>query len=525
MLCYRDSRHRKARIRKKPSWSARRVDRRVHHRKVWLNLLPQMHTPWKKRFGLLVFGVVALYFAGSWAKKRFVDSDRVLIGVHALDGEEAVVMVRDEGGESPIHRIAKIRIGNDEALWERDVGALKSERTKLSNGMSVAGGHAVILHEVSETHVEVVAYDLRTGEIAWQRPLPKTHAAEILGRDRFVFIDAGQHLYLLERGTGSTIREWQGQGQSIYAFTDTWIQTKGGSAIEYVEVESGHRRRLEEPLGPVCRIEDRVYGLFGSLGLVSYALSTGDRVEVASRDTLAQDESDAAFLPWSCGWRRNPDSSLRLVFASPSPGRLVAIDLDPTAPQGSGELAWAHTFEGAIETGVVRYWVRNQLDLVLFGEVPRFVPLDVRLSDAPKDANHQIVLLDTVDGEVIRQGTPGRRSFFSFGDGATVFMVVEGRNSSERWSDALAGHVLAMDAQTAETHAVSLAGKLRVDPASVAAGAVWTWVDGSLSRSHNLGLAVFDRQLDLVKAGGAKRVPASNADVIASLLGPDSIQP
>ena len=47
----------------------------------------------------VVLGVIALYFAGSWAKERSIDSDRIFVGVHALNGKEAIVRLRDDKGE------------------------------------------------------------------------------------------------------------------------------------------------------------------------------------------------------------------------------------------------------------------------------------------------------------------------------------------------------------------------------------------------------------------------------------------
>lgn len=464
-----------------------------------------------------VIGLVVLYFAASWTKHRFVDPDRMLVGAHAIDSNEAIVMYRYDRSERVVFRIAKIRTDRDEPLWERDVGLPYTAH--VGNGMSVAGDHLVILNDIGNVEDEVTARDLLTGDVAWQRTLSKSEgdASKILGTHRFVLIDGRDRLHILDRATGKTLHERKGHTQNLnFAFTDSWIEIEETMLIEYLEVDSGELRRVEQPRGAQCRIDGRVYGFDDKRGLLSRDLSTGDEVEVLPVGTRIAGNPAEKFLPWSCGWRSAPDGGVRLLLARQDPGFLVAIDFDPDSPLGSGRTAWTHPFAGTIQTGEITYRVRNRLDLVWSGQMPRFAPLEVRLEDASENADEQIVVFDTDSGKLVRQGAPvDRHRFSSFKHGATVFMVLEGRHSDTP------GVVLAMDGETGKTRAVIAAGELRTEPQSVAGGAAWTWIYRGFSREGDLAVSVLSPELRVLGTRDASRAPFPNEDVVTALLGPD----
>ena len=463
----------------------------------------------------VVLGVIVLYFAGSWAKERSIDSDRIFVGVHALNGKEAIVMLRDDKGEEhPSWRIERIRLGSDEPLWGYSIRS--PYRHRVGNGMSVAGGQSVILDEVGAVQVSVTALDLDTGETTWRRPLGKSdgHTPMIVGGDRFVLVDGGDRVQVLDRATGKTLykREGQGQTQSLnYAFTETWIEFRGSWEVEYLELETGRVRRLEDAPGARCRVGGHVYGLDLKGTLRSRDLATGESAEVVPPEALPRE-----FQAWSCGWQNNPDGSLRLLFADERPGLFVVVDLDPASPAGSGRVAWTHTFAADIETGD-HYRIPNRLDLVWSGEVPRFAPLEIHMP-SPNEDDSQIVVVDTHDGTLSRQGPPGARiarGFSSFKRGKTVFMVLKGRR------DETPGTVLAMDTLTGETHAVSSPGRFRIVPPSVTDAVVWAWTDALFSPEGDLAITVLDQQLQVLQTSNPKRAPTADEDAVTSLLGPD----
>lgn len=465
--------------------------------------------------GVLV-GVLALYFAGSWAKQRSVDSDRIFVGVHALNGKEAIVMLRDDEGEQdPSWRIERIRFGRDEPLWGYSIR--NPYVPQVGNGMSVAAGQSVILDELGAIQVGVTALDLDTGESTWKRPFGKRdgYPATIVGGDRFVLVDGGDRVHVLDRATGKTLYERE-EGQmkfGDYAFTETWIEFLTSSEVEYLELETGRVRRIEDPRGAHCRVGGHVYGFDHKGTLRSRDLATDESAEVLPLETRLP-----KFFGDSCGWQNTSDGSLRLLFAAEMPGLLVAVDLDPASPAGSGRVAWTHTFAASIETGGISYRVPNRLDLVWSGEVPRFAPLEIDMP-SPNVDDSKIVVVDTHDGTLSRQGPPGARSarrFSSFKRGKTVFMVLKGRRGETP------GTVLAMDTLTGETHAVSSPGQFRIVPPSVTDTVVWAWTDPVFSREGNLAITVLDQELQVLETSNPERAPTADEDAVTSLLGPDS---
>lgn len=468
-----------------------------------------------------LIGSVALYFAGSWAKERFLDPDRMLVGVHAIGSKEAIAMYRYDRSEGVVFRIAKIRIDDDELLWERDVGLPYTAH--VGNGMSVGGDHLVILNEVDDARDEVTAHDLSTGEVVWRRKLAKSEGnpSKIMGRDGFVLVDGRDHLHVLDRATGETIYKRDGFTQNLnFGFTDSWIELERIMSIEYLEVESGDLRSVEGTRGAQCRIDERVYGFDDKRGLLSRNLASGDGVQLLPPGTRIAGEPAEKFLPWSCGWRKNPDGSLRLLFDREDPGVVVAIDLDPDSPLGSGRTAWTHAFAGTTRSGEITYRVRNRLDLVWSGKMPRFAPLEVHLDGAPENADKQIVVFDTDSGKLVRQGAPVDRHWFSsFKHDTTVFMVLEGRDTDTP------AVVLAMDGETGVARAVSAAGELRTEPQSVAEGAAWAWIYRGFSREGDLAVTVLDPELQVLGTRDSSRAPVANEDAVTALLGPDSARP
>lgn len=460
-----------------------------------------------------VLGLIALYFAGSWAKERFIDSDRMLLGVHALNSEEAIVMFRDDKAERLLWRIEKIQLGRDEPLWGHSIRTPSTSQT--GNGMSVDGGQVVVLDELSATDVVVTALDLGTGEVTWKRSLGQGdgRSSTIVGRDRFVLVDGFDRLHVLDRATGKTLYRHEGYTQNLdYAFTEAWIEILEPTAIEYVELESGRQHRLENRGGSYCRVGEHAYGFDIKQTLRSHDLATGESTEVMPQETPLD-----SFHAWSCGWQNNPDGSLRLLFGRQDPGLLVAIDLDPASPSGSGRVAWTSRFPVGIQTGDISYGVPNRLDLVWSGEVPRFAPLEIHTPSASGDLDTKLVVVDTHAGTLSRQGPPGAHianRFTSFKRGKTVFMVMEGRASENA-----PGTVLAMDTQTGVTHAVSTAGEFRVAPPSVTDAVAWAWTDTSFSRQDNLAITVLDRELQVLETRDPSRAPTADEDAVNSLLG------
>jgi hypothetical protein len=461
----------------------------------------------------VVLGVIALYVVGSWAKTRFIDPDRLLLGVHALGSEEALVMFRDDTGEDLPWRIEKIRRGNDEPSWGH--GLHRPLSSHVGNGMSVAGEDVVVLDSDVSQRVSVTALDLTSGDVTWKRKLVVSNrrSPTIVGRDKYVLIDGADRLHILDRATGNTIYEREGHTQNLdYAFTETWIELLEPMAVDYLEIESGQRYHLENTSGAFCRIGEHAYGFDQKHVLRSHHLASGKSLAVIPQQTP---------LPkvhaWACGWQNNPDGSLRLVFTHQNPGLLIAIDLDPASPSESGRVAWTRTFAADIQPGDISYRVPNRLDLVWSGKVPRFAPLEIRTAGVSGDLGSQIVVVDTREGTLARQGLPGEHiagRFTSFKRGNTVFMAIEGRPG-----ESPPGTVLAMDARTGVTHAVSSVGEFRTVSPSVTDDVVWAWIDRSFSRADNLAITVLDHELQMLDTHDPSRAPTADEDAVTSLLG------
>ncbi len=457
-----------------------------------------------------LLGVIALYFAASWAKERFIDPDRMLVGVHALGSQDAIVMFRDDQSEDRLWRIEKIQLGRDEPLWGHNIRS--PQTSHIGNGMSAARGHLVFLDEVGRTQVSVTGLDLDTGEATWKRSVPigDGGSSAIVGADRYVLIDGRDHLHVLDRETGKTIYSRQGFTQNLdFAYTADWIEILD-SSIEYLELETGQLRRIEGPRGAHCRVGGSSYGFDSKHTLRAHNLATGESTEVIARESTGE-----KFYANSCGWQRTDDGGLRLFFADEM-GQLLAIDLDPASPADSGRVAWTRTFPAHLETGDIVYRIPNRLDLVWSGKVPRFAPLEVDVPGDTEGRRSRIVVVDTRDGALSRQGSPGdhiANRFMSFKRGEIVYMVIEG------WLAGDPGTVLAMDARTGEAHAVSSPGEFCVVPASVTDSVVWTWTRRGFSRQDNLVITVLDKKLQALETLNASRAPTADEGFVTSLLG------
>ncbi len=476
---------------------------------------PQRSRP--RRIGLtivaLLVGALAVYKIGGWVKTAWIDPDRMLVGVHPIDDEDAIVMYRYDGGGALQWHIARLSLAADALRWRATVEYPLT--ASMGNGMSVAGGYAVVLVDTNSPKAKVTAYDVETGEPAWSRELPQAdgYAADIAGADPYVIIDANDFVYVLDRERGATIYEQEGSQHANFAFTEEWIQLDQLMTTKYLDPASGRSVDVKGIDGELCRVEDVVYGFERDVGLVAHDLSADARVTVLEAATPIDDQTAAKMVPWSCGWLRVEDA-LRLVFTSRSEVGALGFAVDV---EGSdARVAWTLRHEDAeAEVGTISYTVQNRLDLLWFGELPRFAPLELQLRDSPRDTSTQIVTVDVLEGRVAREGTAGDWPFVAFKrDGAVII-----RSSEWFAGDRAQGWVFTLDGATGELLGALQQDALWVGPHSIVGDTIWAWKSTSFSRERDMAIITADRALTVKATRDPDRVPANDPSVATALLG------
>lgn len=463
---------------------------------------------------LTLFVLGLLYKLGVWAKERWLDPDRVLVGVHAINDREAVVVFFDASAKGRSQsRMGRLSLYTDQLRWSRPLGPAGSFVGFVGrDDMSVAGGQVVTLSDDKTSGF--TAYDLETGDVAWTRTLRHEEASVqfiLGGAEDYVIVEAGGLTYVLDRATGKTLYELA-DVESV-AFSDEWIEFERSHDLRYFEPKSATTVAMEDIRGAHCRVGNAVYGLDEREGLVAQDLPSGTRVSIlAPHETnLVRTAADDRSLE-SCGWIR-VDGRLRLIFLRELGQDSVAFAVDVDGD--SAELAWSLSFgpDTRLKSGVgFQYDLKNQLDLVWFGAMHRYAPLELSVGDS-----RQLVVLDIVEGKVQRRGeTSDHRRFVVFKHSD---IVVLRSSESHDTAEQTAGYLLTLDGSTGKVLGAREQRALHAEPHSIVGTTLWGWKDLSFSRSDDLAIFTADLGLDIKIAGDPDRIPRRNGTIEAELLG------
>ncbi len=463
---------------------------------------------------LVIAGLGVLWKVGRWAKARWLDPDRLLLGVHAIDGEEALVVYRYDGDEKMRWRIGRLRIGDDGMAWERD---LPDPLFALGNNGVILGDDDVIVLVESSSHTfRIESLDLATGEVRWDARGRQDDGSivTIAANATHVFIDGrSEGLHVFARASGERVHrdpEYRGFG---FAYDDRWLDL-GDYPPRYLDLT----RAVVSELSPVgserCVVDGVAYAIDDKdRGLSMQPLAGGDPTLFAANTTEILGTPLAKFAVNSCGWMRL-DDALRFVFTTSSSDPNVAMAFDLDADAHTATLAWAIDLGSREpETGRIGYSISNNRDLPWFGAVTRFVPLELRVPRGDETLV-QMVMVDLVEGRIVSEGEAFDRPLSAFRHGTTLFV-----RSSDPYDLGSTGFVVAIDGSTGNVLGSVEQETINIGLMSIAGDAVWLWTGTSFSRADDLAVSVFDRSLDLVSARDPERVPVPAETFAKTLLG------
>ena len=449
--------------------------------------------------------LVVLWKAGSWAKERWFDSDRMLISVHPASDAEAIVFFRyDQGSDGLEFRVGRLPADGDDLIWERTL-PLPDIGTR-HNSISNRNGVLAIIADDGIGKGVIEGLDSATGEVRWTAEVEfdQGNGAELMGNDTHVFVDAhGRGIHVLERATGKVVYRDRREQYSL-GFNDEWLELDTDVFLRLRDAKPVELERV--PRGS-CLVGDVLYSLTDG-NLTAHDLVGGRKLE--------QDAPTDLDDPWidSCAWRTRDSGRLQLIFTEANDERIAfALSLDRDRSLASAGLDWKLDFDGARPSSDrLSYNVTNDWDLPWLGRTTRFIPLELSREVSPTQYESQLVVVDVDTGEIVRRGdqTDLRIWMVRAGD----IYVVEAHSRGEH------DHILTIDGTTGEPLGALTWERASVVPRPMVGDELWVWSGHAFSREDDMAFALLDRNLKLQYTPNPTRAPQPAPDVVTRLLGP-----